>query len=110
MRRRIDTFERVTDDTTKPHLAIGTPFDDEPPQVLTLYDDALWAELVEAQERLRAVEAKVSAAAVIEPLDETEFRLGKELLSMLSGQMNWNRWEEIERELVDHAKTIERKP
>lgn len=114
-RRRIDTFETVSDETTRPHLYLSRfegelQLDDPPP--LALYDEAMWAELREAQDRLREVERRVSAASMPEPLDHIEVSLGQELWDMLNirHRMDHDRWAEIERELVAHAATVEKKP
>lgn len=112
MRRRINTFEGIGDYTRLPHLYMNTydgePVMEEPP--LALYDQELWAELQDAQRRLADVEARVAAAAVVEPLDEVEVAIGVEFMAMLRGQYNTKRWDELEAKLLAHAETVERKP
>ena len=114
MRRRIDTHEGFSDCTTRPHhylneyggeLSLETP----PP---ALYDDVLWAELVEAQLRLREVEVRVLAALVEEPLDAVEVELGRQLWRMNapSGSYDQIEWSRLEDVLRSYASTLERKP
>lgn len=86
MRRRIDTFQSVTDATKLPHLYLNrydgdVQFDDPP---LALYDESLWQELQQAQAALRSVE-------------------------LMRGQYDADRCTEIECQLVAHAATLERK-
>jgi len=114
VRRRIDTFQSVSDATILPYLYLnrlngyfGEVELDEPP--LALYDEMLWAELEQAQAALRSVEARIAAAAVREPLDQVEVALGLELYDMLRGAYNAARCTEIEDQLRAHAATVERK-
>lgn len=114
MRRRIDTHESISDCTTRPHHYLneydGTlQFEDSPP---ALYDEALWDELRQAQQRLRDVELRVIAALVTEPLDAIEIECGRKLWRMIGGRAAHDHaeWSRIEDALREHAKTVERKP
>lgn len=113
MRRRIDTHEGLSDCSTRPHHYLneydGELHLEEPPPAL--YDEALWAELVEAQQRLRDVEGRVMAALVDEPLDAVEIDLGRKLWRMIgqNGKFDVDEFDRIEGALIEHAKTVGRK-
>lgn len=113
MRRRIDTYESISDCTHRVHHYLneydGLNLEDPPP---ALYDETLWAELVEAQQRLREVECRVLAALVDDPLDDVEVELGRKLWRMIApaGKYDATEWERIESALRAHAATVERKP
>src|SRR5678816_2253369 len=108
MRRRIDRHD-LDDVTTKPHHYLDEidgdlHLYDTPP---ALYDDALWAELIEARKRLREVEARVTAALVSEPLDAVEIELGRRLarMTVADGKLDSEEWSRIEGQLIEHAQT-----
>jgi hypothetical protein len=106
--------ESFSDCTKMPHHHLdvidGQLHLGDPPPVLR--DDALWAELLAAQRSLRDVEGRVVAACTIEPLDDVEIALGMELNEMLGdmlldqGERRYDRkrWDEVEDQLIEHAK------
>lgn len=112
MRRRID--RELNDSTDKPYLSL-----DEiegklylQPADPALYDDALWAECVDARERLRAIELQITAALVNEPLDDVEIELGRKQWRMTSDVEPYDseEWQRVEDALRKHAARQERKP
>lgn len=113
MRRRISDHD-LTDDTIMPHHHLRESDGElvlyDPP--LALYDEALWAALVEARTRVVDLERRVRDACIADSLDETEIELGRKLWRMLApgGEYNADTWSRTEDALRAHAKTVERKP
>lgn len=113
MRRRIDIYEGISDCSTRPHHYLNEydgnlNLEDPPP---ALYDETLFAELTEAQQRLRDVERRVMAALIDEALDAVEVEYGRKLWRMvaLNGRYDADEWSKIEDALHEHAKTVERR-
>lgn len=107
MRRRLDLHEGISDCSTRPHhyldeydgaLTLGDP-------PLALYDDGLWSELLEAQQRLGDAERRVVLAAVAEPLDSVEVECGLQMWRMILGDFDLAEFERLEDVLRQHATT-----
>lgn len=113
MRRRIDTSESLSDCTDKAYCYLDeidgeVVLRDPPP---ALYDEELWAELVDAQRRLRAVESRALEALVDEPLDAVEIEIGLKQDRMLHmDTYDVEEWRRLDDALRAHAATLERKP
>lgn len=109
MRRRIylDPESGPIDCTQRVSLWGFAPWDEKPEPEPALYDDALWDRYELAKRQLRAVENEIHDALVEEPLDEVEYRLGKEAGEIMygDGDRNRERLNAIQDELLTNALT-----